>query len=104
MFCALNDTLKVLYVLILQVDAVVNPCCCDLNLNQGGVAGALLKVGGNTIQSECNSKAPNGIKFGEVLLTSGGQLKCQYIIHGACSRWSDGADRCKQVPDSPYRR
>ena len=58
---------------------------------------ALLDRGGQTLQKECQQNAPNGIKSGEVVVTSGGQLKCQLVIHGACWRWDDGAGRSEQV-------
>ena len=58
---------------------------------------ALLDRGGQTLQRECQQNAPNGIKSGEVVVTSGGQLKCQLVIHGACCRWDGGAGRSEQV-------
>ena len=66
-------------------------------MNKGGVSSAISKTGGQTIQDEYENIAPNGIKFGDVVVTSGGQLMCQYVIHGACSPWGDGFDTCKQV-------
>ena len=91
-------------VLHLQVDAIFSPCCGDLKLNQGGVSNAVLKAGGAAIQRDCDRKAPNGIKGGEVLVSTGGQLKCQYVLHGACYAWKDGPEKCKQVRDTHCRK
>ena len=99
-----TNTHTTLIVLHLQVDAIFSPCCSDLKLNQGGVSNAILKAGGTAIKRECNTKAPNGIKAGEVLVTTGGQLKCQYVLHGVYYQWSDGHEKCKKVRDIHYRK
>ncbi|KAI0233840.1 Protein mono-ADP-ribosyltransferase PARP9 [Lamellibrachia satsuma] len=80
-----------------KVDVIVNSTNCQLQLERGYVSKALLDRGGQTLQKECQQNAPNGIKSGEVVVTSGGQLKCQLVIHGACCRWDDGAGRSEQV-------
>jgi len=71
---------------------------------RGGVSGAISKAGGKAIQDDYEAIAPNGVQFGEVVVTSGGKLKCQYVIHGACSSWGDGFDMCKQVLGIQYSR
>lgn len=79
------------------MDAIVSSSGCDLQLNRGSISGALLRSGGRTLLDECSSKAPSGIHLGEVVVTSGGQLQCKFVIHGACCSWADGPDNCKQV-------
>ena len=83
--------------LYLQVDAIVNSTDCGLHLEGGGLSHALLQHAGQTLQVECLSAAPNGIKYGEVVTTSGGQLTCQVVIHGACCHWDGEDDRSEQV-------
>ena len=71
---------------ILQVDVIVNSTTTSLQLNSGALSASVLKAGGDTLQEECKKVAPKGIKPGEVVVTSGGQLPCQFVVHGAaCS-------------------
>ena len=46
---------------------------------------------------QCQKKAPNGIEYGEVVVTSGGKLKCKFVIHVACCRWDGGVGKSEQV-------
>ena len=57
----------------------------------------LLLNGGKIIELECRLKAPNGIQHGEVVVTSGGRLNCQFIVHGACCPWDGGAGTSEMV-------
>lgn len=63
-----------------EADAVVNAANNDLILG-GGVAGAIRKKGGPSIQEECNQIGP--IPIGEAAITGGGKLKAKYVIHAA---------------------
>jgi len=63
-----------------DVDAVVNAANTRLQLG-AGVAGAIRRKGGPTIQQECDVLGP--VSLGEAALTSGGQLKARYVIHAA---------------------
>lgn len=62
------------------VDAIVNAANTQLVLG-AGVAGAIRRKGGATIQQECDAVGP--IALGEAALTGGGQLKARYVIHAA---------------------
>jgi len=62
----------------LQVDALVNPANSHLIMG-GGVAGAMLRAGGNQIQKEALKKAP--IQVGKAIATTAGKLKAKYVIH-----------------------
>lgn len=62
----------------LEVDAVVNPANSQL-LMGGGVAGAILRVGGSKIQEEALKKGTTPI--GKAVTTTGGKLKAKYVIH-----------------------
>lgn len=64
----------------MDVDAIVNAANNDLQ-HGGGVAGAIRRKGGDTIQSESN--AIGSIPVGGAAITSGGNLKVRYVIHAA---------------------
>jgi len=62
----------------LEVDAIVN-AANSLLIMGGGVAGAILRAGGNEIQQEANKKAP--VPVGKAVATTAGKLKAKYVIH-----------------------
>jgi O-acetyl-ADP-ribose deacetylase (regulator of RNase III) len=63
-----------------EVEAIVNAANNDLELG-GGVAGAIRRKGGPTIQEECNRIGR--IPIGEAAITGGGNLKAKHVIHAA---------------------
>ncbi len=65
------------------VDAIVNAANNDLELG-GGVAGAIARKGGPSIQEECRMIGP--IAVGEAAITTGGRLKAKWVIHAASMR------------------
>ena len=83
-----------------QVDVIVNSTAPNLQLNVGLISSSLLKVGGEILQDECLRNAPGGVRDGDVVVTSGGQLQCQFVVHGSCTGWMNGDGRCLQVRDS----
>ncbi len=62
------------------VDAIVNAANNDLILGSG-VAGAIARKGGPTIQEECNRHG--AIQVGEAAITGAGELPARYVIHAA---------------------
>ena len=64
----------------MDVDAIVNAANNDLQLG-GGVAGAIRRRGGDTIQRECNEIGT--IPIGGAAITTGGNLKARHVIHAA---------------------
>jgi O-acetyl-ADP-ribose deacetylase (regulator of RNase III) len=64
----------------LEVDAIANAANTELR-HGGGVAGAISRAGGPTIQSESSLVAPIGL--GEAVETSGGDMPCRWVIHAA---------------------
>lgn len=62
----------------LEVDAIVNPANSQLIMG-GGVAGAILRAGGDQVQKEALTKAP--VQIGKAVETTGGKLKAKYVIH-----------------------
>lgn len=63
-----------------EVDAVVNAANNDLVLG-GGVAGAIRRRGGPSIQDECTAHGP--VSVGDAALTGGGNLPARFVIHAA---------------------
>ncbi len=61
-----------------EVDAIVNAANSHLIMG-GGVAGAILRAGGRTIQEEAYMKAP--VAIGKAAATKAGRLKAEYVIH-----------------------
>ncbi len=64
----------------LEVDAVVNAANSHLWMG-AGVAGAIKRAGGQTIEAEAVRLGP--IPVGESVVTSAGNLKARYVIHAA---------------------
>jgi O-acetyl-ADP-ribose deacetylase len=64
----------------LDVDAIANAANTQL-MHGGGVAGAIARAGGPTIQKESRARAPIGL--GEAVETSGGAMPCRWVIHAA---------------------
>ena len=64
----------------MEVDAIVNAANNDLMLG-AGVAGAILRKGGDSIQKECNEIG--SIPVGYAAITGAGKLKARYVIHAA---------------------
>jgi O-acetyl-ADP-ribose deacetylase (regulator of RNase III) len=62
------------------VDAIVNAANTDLLLGSG-VAGAVRRKGGPSIQQECDKIGP--IPLGEAAVTGGGELRARFVIHAA---------------------
>ena len=63
----------------------VNTTNGDLNLSNGGVAEALSKAAGPALQEECKKKAP--ISVGDIAVTGGGKLQCQYVLHTVAAQY-----------------
>jgi O-acetyl-ADP-ribose deacetylase len=63
-----------------EVDAIVNAANNDLVLG-AGVAGAIRRAGGPSIQDECDAHGP--VSVGEAAITGAGALHARYVIHAA---------------------
>src|SRR5215469_14251876 len=64
----------------MDVDAIVNAANNDLKLG-GGVAGAIRRKGGDSIQRECDDVGT--IPVGGAAITSAGKLRARHVIHAA---------------------
>ena len=73
----------------------VNTTNGDLDLAQGGVAQALSKAAGPALQAECTKKAP--ISVGDIAVTGGGRLPCQYILHTVAAKYRRREKQAEKV-------
>jgi len=67
----------------LEVDAIANAANTELR-HGGGVAGAIVRAGGQAIQDESDELAP--IDLGAAVATSAGELPSRWVIHAATMR------------------
>ena len=64
----------------LAVDAIANAANTELR-HGGGVAGAIARAGGRTVQDESDAKAPIGL--GDAVETDAGDMPSRWVIHAA---------------------
>jgi O-acetyl-ADP-ribose deacetylase (regulator of RNase III) len=74
-----------------EVDAIVNAANSHL-AHGGGVAGAIVRRGGYTIQEESDGwVAEHGpVPTGQVAVTGAGRLACKWVIHAVGPVWQGG--------------
>ena len=70
-----------------DTDAIVNAANSRLQLG-GGVAGAIRRKGGPSIQEECNRIGSTHV--GGAVITTGGRLRTRYVIHAVGPRMGEG--------------
>ena len=75
----------------METDAIVNPANSEL-AHGGGVAGAILRAGGDIIREESETwiLARGEVPVGSVAITSGGSLPARYVIHAVGPRLGEG--------------
>ncbi len=76
----------------LKTDAIVNAANAQLVLG-AGVAGAIRRKGGPTIQQECDKIG--SISVGQAVITGGGALKASHVIHAVGPRMGEGQEEVK---------
>jgi O-acetyl-ADP-ribose deacetylase (regulator of RNase III) len=75
-----------------RVDAIVNAANSHLS-HGGGVAGAIVRKGGDVIQKESN--AIGHVPVGQVALTGAGALPARHVIHAVGPRMGEGDEDAK---------
>lgn len=75
-----------------QVDAIVNAANSQL-AHGGGVAGAIVRRGGPSIQEESDRLAP--VPVGEAVVTGSGNLPALAVIHAVGPRMGEGDEDAK---------
>lgn len=73
-------------------DAIVNAANSDLT-HGGGVAGAISRKGGPSIQQESDQLAP--VPVGSAVITTAGNLPSRYVIHTVGPRMGEGNEDAK---------
>jgi Predicted phosphatase homologous to the C-terminal domain of histone macroH2A1 len=64
----------------LEVDAIANAANTELR-HGGGVAGAISRAGGPSVQAESDQRAPIGL--GEAIESTAGEMPSRWVIHAA---------------------
>ncbi len=80
----------------MDTDAIVNAANKNLVLG-AGVAGAIRAKGGPAIQEECDRIG--GAPVGGAVITTGGNLKANYVIHAVGPRMGEG-DEDQKLADA----
>lgn len=76
----------------MDTDAIVNAANQWLKMG-GGVAGAILRKGGHSIQAECDKIGYCPV--GGAVITGAGKLKAKYVIHAVGPRMGEGDEERK---------
>lgn len=79
------------------MDVIVNTTSKNFKLKSGAVSAAIVKAGGPSLQAEISASAPNGAPPGQIIVTSGGNLQCTRVYHGALVAWDGRNGRAKKV-------
>ena len=82
----------------METDAIVNAANAQLVLG-GGVAGAISRKGGASIQEEC--KRIGGTHVGGAVITTGGNLKAKHVIHAVGPRMGEG-DEDRKLKEATF--
>lgn len=87
-----------------EVDAVVNAANEKL-IGGGGVDGAIRRAGGEAVVKACDDirKQQGGCPTGKAVITTGGNLPAQYIIHTVGPVWNGGKSGEAALLASCYR-
>ena len=79
-------------IVTLEKDAIVNAANSQLVMG-GGVAGAIRRAGGESIQAECSRIG--GTPVGTAVVTGGGKLPAAHVIHAVGPRMGEGDEEKK---------
>jgi O-acetyl-ADP-ribose deacetylase (regulator of RNase III) len=84
-------------------DAIVNAANPSL-MGGGGVDGAIHRAGGPAILEECKKIVANQgrLPTGKAVITTGGNLKAQYVIHTVGPIWHGGSGNESELLKSAY--
>ena len=79
-----------------QVDAIVNAANAQL-VHGGGVAGAIVRKGGEEIQTESDAwiREHGPVAHDKPVITGAGSLPCRYVIHAVGPRMGEGDEERK---------
>jgi O-acetyl-ADP-ribose deacetylase len=79
-----------------SLDAIVNAANAHL-IHGGGVAGAIVRKGGEVIQGESDAwvKKNGPVTHAEPAYTGAGRLHCRFVIHAVGPVWGEGDEERK---------
>ncbi|XP_062393412.1 LOW QUALITY PROTEIN: protein mono-ADP-ribosyltransferase PARP14-like [Sardina pilchardus] len=81
-----------------STEVVVNTVAENLNLTQGAVSNALLRAAGPQLQSAASDEARGGkMRYGEMVITDGFNLRCRKVFHTVCPPWDNGGGKSEEV-------
>ena len=86
-----------------EVDALVNAANSSL-AGGGGVDGAIHRRGGPSIMTQTRDKYPDGCPTGSAVISGGGSLPREYVIHAVGPIWDGGRRGEAELLASAYRR
>lgn len=88
----------------IKTTAIVNAANSSL-LGGGGVDGAIHRAGGKAILEACKAirARQGGCSVGEAVLTTGGQLPANYVIHTVGPHWNQGQSQEVEKLANCYR-
>ena len=88
----------------LDVDAIVNAANPSLR-GGGGVDGAIHRAAGPELLRWCIEHCPQGVDYGQAVISPGFDLKARYVIHAVgpdCRRFHD-EEQCAELLRAAYR-
>jgi O-acetyl-ADP-ribose deacetylase (regulator of RNase III) len=87
----------------LEVDAIVNAANSTL-MGGGGVDGAIHRAAGPKLDAECKQiiSKIGFLETGNAVATSGGNLKCRYVIHTVGPVWHRGESNEAEFLEKAY--
>uniref|UniRef100_F6PVF6 Poly [ADP-ribose] polymerase n=1 Tax=Monodelphis domestica TaxID=13616 RepID=F6PVF6_MONDO len=97
------DFLNTFSVFIFKTDIIVNSISLDFPLN-GALSQAILKKAGPSLQEELNTVRNRiEMKIGSVLLTSGCNLNCIFVLHAVIPPWDEGKGDSQKIMEDIIR-
>ncbi|XP_068921019.1 protein mono-ADP-ribosyltransferase PARP14-like [Petaurus breviceps papuanus] len=87
-----------------ETDIIVNSISSDLPINGGALSQAILKKAGPSLKVELNEVGKRmEMKRGSILLTSGCNLNCIFILHAVIPVWDNGKGHSQKIMEDIVR-